>query len=371
MTNIMVIPTTDWLRHPVPNRLNFIFDELAHKNNVYVMNFNYAKFKDNTPRETKCELIPAGTCETNIGFWYVASMQRHKNILQESIRKHDIDVIVSANIVPSFFARNLGIPVVYDYLDVMHEAASMYISNPVERMAATKLVFEIVKECLNDATKIITITPGLRNYLIDTVFYGSYHKFEDIHIIPNGVDTEIFKPDDQEQTDSAVYVGSLEGWVDLEIPISILSRMGIPLHVYGASLHTEYMTKTMHAARNAQQVIFHGRVPYRQLPQAINSHKIGLNPLVPSIHNRYSAGGKMFNYLACGVPMLSTPHCSPPFPPDNGAYWFYNNPVEFRTLVDEILSTPIERYKLHDMSLKYDWKRLAKEYYDVIKSVVR
>ena len=26
---VLVIPTTDWIRHPVPNRLNFIFDILA------------------------------------------------------------------------------------------------------------------------------------------------------------------------------------------------------------------------------------------------------------------------------------------------------------------------------------------------------
>jgi len=42
---ILVIPTTDWIRHPVPNRLNFIFDILAEEHDVYVLHFGLKRFQ--------------------------------------------------------------------------------------------------------------------------------------------------------------------------------------------------------------------------------------------------------------------------------------------------------------------------------------
>ena len=49
---ILVIPTTDWIRHPIPNRLNFIFDRLAEEHEVYVLHFGLLRFKSQEPRET-------------------------------------------------------------------------------------------------------------------------------------------------------------------------------------------------------------------------------------------------------------------------------------------------------------------------------
>lgn len=51
---ILVIPTTDWLGHPVPNRLNFIFDRLSKKHEVDVCEF---KIFSKPIRGTNCNLI--------------------------------------------------------------------------------------------------------------------------------------------------------------------------------------------------------------------------------------------------------------------------------------------------------------------------
>ena len=51
---ILVIPTTDWIRHPVPNRLNFIFDTLAEEHDVYVLHFGLKRFQSLAARMTKC-----------------------------------------------------------------------------------------------------------------------------------------------------------------------------------------------------------------------------------------------------------------------------------------------------------------------------
>ena len=54
-----MIPTTDWIRHPVPNRLNFIFDILAEEHDVYVLHFGLKRFSLLEARQTGCTLLPA------------------------------------------------------------------------------------------------------------------------------------------------------------------------------------------------------------------------------------------------------------------------------------------------------------------------
>ena len=61
---ILVIPTTDWIRHPVPNRLNFIFDILAEEHDVYVLHFGLKRFRNLEAREDE---VPACRSELDSG----------------------------------------------------------------------------------------------------------------------------------------------------------------------------------------------------------------------------------------------------------------------------------------------------------------
>jgi len=60
---VLVIPTTDWIRHPVPNRLNFIFDILAERHEVYVLHFDLKRFRNMEERGTNCRLLGASWIE--------------------------------------------------------------------------------------------------------------------------------------------------------------------------------------------------------------------------------------------------------------------------------------------------------------------
>ena len=53
------------------------------------------------------------------------------------------------------------------------------------------------------------------------------------------------------------------------------------------------------------RVVFTGAVKYQDLSRYISAMDIGLNPLKMMKKNEYAAGGKVFNYLSCGRPVLS------------------------------------------------------------------
>lgn len=380
---ILVIPTTDWVKHPVPNRLNFIFDELATRNEVHVLGFDYERFKSVPQRTTKCNIIPAGKCTGSLTQFFLRNAGNHYSLIKDTVKEKDIDVILSANIMPSFMANYAGVPIVYDYLDVMHEAASAYISNPLMKKVTEMTVYDMVKQNLNNAKGIITITNGLKEYIVSNIIHD-FKRWEEITVIPNGVDTSLFKPSEYTKTacklkwidnDKPVigYIGSVEPWIDLITPIKGMKNIDGTLVIVGPSYHTEYGNRVKAFAANcgySEKIKFFDAIPYNTLPKMIQAFDIGINPLVDSIHNKFSAGGKIFNYLACGIPMLTTPAVSPPYYPTYDAYHFYQNTEDFIERVNEMLQITPQPMKLHNVAKQYDWKVLAKEYETVLDGVL-
>jgi hypothetical protein len=117
---ILVIPTTDWTRHPVPNRLNFMFDRIAKRHEVYVIHFELRKFSRYPERATECELIKVGESGfDDLALYYLLNFLRHARIIKNVVREKKIDVIVCANIIPSFATTMVtgNVPLVFDYMD--------------------------------------------------------------------------------------------------------------------------------------------------------------------------------------------------------------------------------------------------------------
>jgi glycosyltransferase involved in cell wall biosynthesis len=84
--------------------------------------------------------------------------------------------------------------------------------------------------------------------------------------------------------------------------------------------------------------------------------------------NTFSAGGKVFNYLACGVPVLSTPVVSLQGIVGHGI-WYYNSREEFIEMVNKLLQSPIDKDMLTAEAKKFDWDDLAKQYEQVLMNV--
>ncbi|MGB9901594.1 glycosyltransferase [Methanothrix sp.] len=366
---ILVIPTTDWIRHPFPNRLNFIFDIIAERHDVQVLHFELSKFRDNSPRWTRCSLLKAGSSKAeDPSLYYITSALSHLRVIRDAAR--DSDVILSANILPSFMANLTDTPVVFDYLDHLEESASIYYPGSLFGRAVKLGVRAITRYNLRHARAVITVTQELREYLRNI-------GVRDVEVIPNGVDTSLLRPIDSEEAKSALglegdvigYVGSLEYWVDLETVVSALPDLDVTLLVVGPSLFTDYGERIKDMAERlgvGGRVVFTGAVPYAELGRYISAMDIGLNPLRMMKKNEYAAGGKIFNYLACGRPVLTTRMLSLERLLGDSLY-YYDDRESFISQVKRILESPQDQRRYREIAERYDWRALAARYESVLR----
>ena len=367
---ILVIPTTDWIRHPVPNRLNFIFDILAEEHEVYVLHFGLKRFSGLEPRQTGCTLLPADWIKAeDPSMYYILNFPYHLWKIRRIVRRLKIDVILSANILPSFAANFSGAPVVFDYLDHLEESASVYYPGSALGEVVKQVVRRITRYNLRHARSVITVTKELSDFLQDL-------GVKEVTVIANGVDAQALQPLPREKAKSELglsgpvlgYVGSLEHWVDLESVVSAMPKIDASLLVVGPGLFTDYGDKIKRMAEELgviDRVVFTGAVKYQDLSRYISAMDIGLNPLKMMKKNELTVGGKVFNYLACGRPVLSSRMVAlETLLGDEICY--YDDEEDFIRIVKIIIENPLDEETNRSIALKFDWRILAQKYSSIL-----
>jgi glycosyltransferase involved in cell wall biosynthesis len=370
---ILVIPTTDWIRHPVPNRLNFIFDILAEKHDVYVLHFGLKRFRNLEARETKCRLVAASWIETeDPSLYYLLNFPYHLWKIRQVVAREKIDLIVSANILPSLAACFAGVPVVFDYLDHLEESASVYYTGSALGDLIKAVVGVIVRFNIKKAKSIITVTEEFKSLL-----FGMGAK--NVTVIPNGVDSQLLVPLPKEECKSRLglkgnvlgYVGSLEHWVDLETVVEAMPFLDAKLMVVGPGLFTDYGEMIKSLAERcgvADKIKFVGAVRYSELGRYISAMDIGLNPLKNMLKNQETVGGKVFNYLACGRPVLSSRMVALERLLGDDIY-YYDDRDSFITQANALLASVPDETGNQSLAKRYDWRKIAVIYEGVLRKM--
>jgi len=374
--NILVIPTTDWVKHPIPNRLNFIFDILAEKHEVHVVNFKLKKFENVKARTTNCQMHDVTLFNIDDpSLYYIFNSCAHLLALKKIIRAQKIDLVVSANILPSLLVNFViqKTPVVIDYLDHYEESASSYYPDSFFGNLVKRGVRSIIRYNLRRADSVITVTNEFKQFLNSI-------SAKDINVIPNGVDTKVFKKIPSEIAKSNLgikgkvlgYVGSLEHWVDLETIIKALPDLDVKLLIVGPELFTDYgniIKKLAEKEGVSDKIIFTGRVDYSNLYKYICAMDIGLNPLKHIKKNEITIGGKIFNYLACGKPVLSSRMIALENLLGNELF-YYDDKNSFIEMVRKLLDSDHDEERYIKIAKNFDWVNIAKNYENVLNRVL-
>jgi len=271
--------------------------------------------------------------------------------------------------LPSLAANFSGIPIVFDYLDHLEESASIYYPGTALEEIVKVAVRLITRFNLRQARSVITINRELSEYLRGI-------GIKEITEIVNGVDTGLLRPLPMDDSKRSLglkgpvlgYVGSLEHWVDLETAVSALPRLDCTLLIVGPGLFTDYGDKIKMMAKELGvegRVVFTGAVEYGKLSTYISAMDIGLNPLKKMKKNEVAIGGKVFNYLACGRPVLSSRMIALENELGDEIY-YYDDEDSFVSQTESILAlqraggdSP-ERHRM--VAERYDWRLLARKY---------
>lgn len=140
--------------------------------------------------------------------------------------------------------------------------------------------------------------------------------------IGNGVDTEAFTPRTASERRSgkfrvAGFVGAMYEWVDLEL-VSSMARafprvsfmMVGPVRAGSGSRGRRHFGKTCNPAKDRGvpgNLCFTGPVPYHCVPGLMRGFDVGLVPFRVNDLTRAADPIKIYEYLACGLPVVSTP----------------------------------------------------------------
>jgi len=386
---ILLIPPNDLLRHPIPNRMYHIAKRFMKKHDIYLLSYTKHPLAEGIKRKLKAVEIYINNALTvkNLGFYYLLNTPQIYTTIKRIIENRGIDVVIHANIIPSFIASELakrfGIPNIYDFVDYYPESASTYYTRG--KWFVELGVKFIVAQALKNSDIIVTPSYGLKKVIEDFVPDRS------IHVVPNGIDAELFKPQDQAlarkaiRLDSGYYLallqGSLDVWVDITGVIKVMSKLrkalDIRLLVVGFSHAKHYYRALLKCAKYYdidKYVYMYPTQPYERMPLFINSCDLVFSPVRKMIMN-FATPLKIAEALACGVPVVTTDIIEFKLWFKRGIY-VYTTYTELENVIKRLLSkidevkTALYDYS-HNFRETFNWDRLAEKYEKILELIAQ
>lgn len=206
-------------------------------------------------------------------------------------------------------ARSLGCPLFVELNAPLAMEQARYRGSGIAALAA-----QAERWTLNHSDKVIVVSDALRGYV------KSLGVCEDrVDVMPNGVDPELFSvrgTDDrvlstEEQHLPVIgFVGGLRQWHGVEVLpelISSLNRMNCEarlLVVGDGPLRKSLQQKLDQYELQARSRIT-GLVPHNEVPGLIRSFDVAVAPYPDLDHAFYFSPLKLFEYMACGVPVVA------------------------------------------------------------------
>lgn len=327
MIRVLLIPSSDYLGHPFPQRHNQIFERLHDCKNfeVHVVRF---KFFDNPKLKTKLIVHELEDKRTNcMASYYLINAVNQASEIRRIVRQEGIDVIVLSNLAAPFVytlmdeLSNTNVPVIFDLPDYYPTSATGYIFD-VRKIFGKILagMFDFILRYMIRRANVVTVA----SYAL--IKYAKQAGARRVVHIPNGI-SECFLNLHNSKIlrkkfglDSQVlvvgYIGSIEFWLDMRSLIkgvALARNRGLPvkLLIVGRKLHTGYSEKVAKWIRREsleEHTIWLDFVPHEKVPGYMAEIDVGTIPfdvLNPTAY--YAAPNKLWEYLSQMKPVVSTP----------------------------------------------------------------
>ena len=260
------------------------------------------------------------------------------------------------------------VPLVFRSIDISHQLVpSRFLSFPTR--VAERIVYR-------RADAVSVLTPRLKSYV------ASYGVSESrIQVQPAGVDIRVFSPGESNDTLMArwgvrpenrvlLFMGTIYRFSGLDsvirnLPELLRKHSDVRVLIVGGGDDELRLRRLTEDQGVTDQVVFTGVLDYDLLPDIIRSSTVCLNPFELNDVTRDILPTKLFQYLACGKPLVATrlPGTVPFLSGEDHGVLYAELP-DFMRRVASLLESPERCEQLgqnarRTMEASYDWHRIA------------
>ncbi len=301
-------------------------------------------------------------------------------------KKRNLDVIYRRHSLFNsdyLLAKLFRLPVVKEVNGI--ESANAKITGFSDNFSL-RIIDRIERFNMPRADKIIVVTSKLKETL-----QHDYGVPEDkIVVIPNGANTELFKPMDTDQARKqvklaqaghlVVFVGDLVAWQGVDyliksIPYVVKEFPEARFLIVGDGMMRQELVDLAGQVGVSDKIIFTGMVPYQKVPLYINASDVCVLPKKP-LKSGYSPL-KLYEYMACAKPVIATRTSGFEILEEYNAGLLFN-PIDSQELakaVTTLLKNGELRRELGENGRKYivenqSWASVAKRVADVVEGLI-
>ena len=327
LIKVLLIPSSDYLGHPFPQRHNQIFERLHDGKDfeVHVIRFNLF---DKPKLKSRLVIHELNDVKIKpIAPYYLVNALTHVNEVHKIIRQEGIDVLVLSNLAVPFVymlldaVSSMRIPVIFDLPDYYPTSATGYLldSRNVLGKLAAGMFDSMLRYMMKRATVVTVASHALEEYAKRA---GAHN----VVCVPNGIaecflklhdGKDLREKLDYEHEDLVVgYIGSVEFWLDMSsllkgVALARKRRLPAKVLIVGRRLQTGYSEKVAKCIRQEsleKYTTWLDFVPHEEVPEYIAGLDVGTIPFdVSNPTAYYAAPNKMWEYLSQLKPVISTP----------------------------------------------------------------
>lgn len=207
-------------------------------------------------------------------------------------------------------ARALAVPLVLELNAPLGLEQATYRGSDLAGLAR-----EAEHASLSGADVVVVVSAPLRDYVL-----GMAVQPERVHVLPNGVDDELFVPAERSalvrtrwglgEGPIVGFVGGLRPWHGVRALPALLERLvasdpDVQMVIAGDGPLRRELSEGFAHRRLTAHTVFTGAVAHQDIPDLVRCFDVALAPYEPSDHLFYFSPLKLFEYMGCGVPVVA------------------------------------------------------------------
>ena len=280
-------------------------------------------------------------------------------------------------------ARTLDVPLLVELNAPLAVEQSTYRATGLGELAAQAERWMLVR-----ADAVLVVSAPLRNHVVSLGAEPSR-----VHVFPNGVDAALFQPGPPDLRVRARwalgegpvlgFVGGLRPWHGVELLPQLLERLvqrsqNLRLVIVGDGPLRGQLERDLQARGLTRSVVFTGSLPHEEVAELLRQFDVALAPYPRPKHPFYFSPLKLFEYMACGIPVVAAELEQIAAVVRDGETGLLYSPGELDALTaacGRLLADPALRHRLGQAAAKgihgrYTWDHNAARVIEIARSLL-